>query len=261
MSRVHRRPPSPKKRSLPVAESGAARREPATRWTPELLQAVAEGERRALSPFLEGGEAGATLAAKMAADRADALVAAALAKEPSDRPIACQKGCSHCCASKITVSAPEVLRLAEWLREHRDEASRAALLDRVRAVDAVAHGKGRAQRALLNLPCPLLEDGACSAYEARPLLCRGWSSLDAEACAAHFRDPGELPVPRPPGSSYELASAVLAGLVSAARDSGRDGALLELVAALRIALERPNAGERWAKGLGVFAPAREGAEG
>ena len=54
---------------------------------------------------------------------------------------------------------------------------------------------------------------------------------------------------------YELASAVLAGLGRAALDAGRDGTLLELVAALRIALDRPNAAERWRKGLHPFDPA------
>ena len=63
----------------------------------------------------------------------------------------------------------------------------------------------------------------------------------------------------PPGHalSYELASAVLAGLGRACLDQGLDGHPLELVAALRIALERPNAEERWLARLPVFSQARE----
>ncbi len=40
-------------------------------------------------------------------------------------------------------------------------------------------------------------------------------------------------------------------------DAGRDGALLELVAALRIALDRPNAAARWDARLPVFSLARD----
>jgi hypothetical protein len=116
----------------------------------------------------------------------------------------------------------------------------------------------RVERARAGVPCPLLEDGACSVYEVRPLICRGWSSLDASACERHFADPDGTPVAPSYRVAYELASAVLAGLGLAARDAGRDGGLLELVAALRIALERPAAGERWEEGRGVFAGTRDG---
>src|SRR6185295_13221530 len=104
-------------------------------------------------------------------------------------------------------------------------------------------------------PCPLLVDGACSVHAERPLLCRAWTSFDASACGRHFADPDGSPVPPVHEPAYELACAVLAGLGRAAIDRGRDGSLLELVAALRIALERPNAEERWSRGLGVFATA------
>lgn len=128
----------------------------------------------------------------------------------------------------------------------------------MRAADERTRGLSRAQRARAGVPCPLLVDGACSVHEVRPLLCRGWSSLDAAACERHFADPDTVPVAPAYTVAYELASAVLAGLGLAARDAGRDGGLLELVAALRIALERPTAGERWAAGLPVFSQARDG---
>jgi len=91
----------------------------------------------------------------------------------------------------------------------------------------------------------------------RPLVCRGWTSFDARACARHFDEPDEVAVPPAYAVGYELASAVLAGLGATARDAGRDGALLELVAALRIAIEHPDAAGRWNAGRPVFAPARD----
>lgn len=238
------------KRALPVAPSR-------TRWTKDLLAAVAEGERRALGPLFDRGEEGAIAAAAAASDRAAELMDAALAREPPPRPIACAKGCSPCCVSKVVVVAPEVMRVAAHLRRTLDPEALAALADRVREAHARTQGLTRAERAVAGVPCPLLVDGACSVHEVRPLLCRGWTSLDAAACAAHFADPEGAPVPPAHAPGYELASAVLAGLGRAAIDAGQDGALLEFVAALRVALDRPNAGARWTARLGVFAVARD----
>ena len=67
----------------------------------------------------------------------------------------------------------------------------------------------------------------------------------------------EMAIDRAIQGTGRVPSAVLAGLGSAARDAGRDGALLELVAALRIALDHPDAAARWEAGRPVFAPARD----
>jgi hypothetical protein len=241
------------KRALPIAA-------PASRWTPELLMGVAEGERRALRPHFDRGPEGAIAAAAAASDRAAELLRAALAREPPPSPVACARGCSACCVSKVVAVAPEVLRIAAHLRATLDPDALAALMERVRATDERTRGLSRRERALEGAPCPLLVDDACSVHEVRPLLCRGWTSLDAGACARHFADPAGAPVPGGHAPAYELASAVLAGLGRAALDAGRDGALLELVAALRIALERPNAGARWDARLPVFSLARDAEE-
>lgn len=237
-------------RSLPIANSRS-------RWTPDLLAAVAEGERRALRPHLDHAEPGAVAAAAAASERAAELMEAALSREPPPTPIACRKGCSACCVSKVVVTAPEVIRIADHLRRTLDPEALATLIAKVRAADERTRGLTRRERARAGVQCPLLVEDACSIHEVRPLLCRGWTSLDAEACARHFADPDDAAVPPAHAPAYELASAVLGGLALAAEDAGLDGRLLELIAALRIALERPNAASRWLARLPVFATARD----
>ncbi|MFT3776143.1 MAG: YkgJ family cysteine cluster protein [Minicystis sp.] len=240
----------PRNRSLPVAP-------PRSRWTPDLLAAIAEGERRALRSHFDHGEQGLIDAAAAASDRAAELQRASLASEPPLTPVACQKGCAACCVSKVVVVAAEVIRIADHLRRTLDPDALAALVARVRAADEQTRGLTRRERAIAAVPCPLLVDDACSVHEVRPLLCRGWTSLDVSACAQHFADPAHAPVPPAHAPSYELASAVLAGLGRAAIDAGLDGSLLEFVAALRIALERENAAARWRARLPVFSTARD----
>ncbi len=73
---------------------------------------------------------------------------------------ACKKGCSHCCVDGITLSRVEFDRIAEHLRS-----------------DAT----GIKERLEKQKPQPgkckfLLEDGSCSIYSARPVVCRLWGS-------------------------------------------------------------------------------------
>lgn len=223
-----------------------------------MLVGVAEGEALALAPLVQRGPEGAVEAARAASERAEALVGAAMASEPPEGEIACQKGCSVCCQAKVLAVAPEVLRIAAYLRETLGEEALGALTARVKAADEKTRGLSRTARAEAHVPCPLLDgEGGCSVHPVRPLVCRSWSSYDAGQCAAYWEAPSGRLTPPQYAAGYELAQAVLGGLGKACFDAGRDGTPLELIAALRIALERPTAAERWHKRLPVFQTARD----
>jgi Fe-S-cluster containining protein len=103
--------------------------------------------------------------------------------------------------------------------------------------------------------CPLLVDDRCTAYAVRPLTCRGFNSADAGRCerAHHSGDWSAVPVFVP---QQRLATFVLDGLRAGLQESKLDGELLELAAALHVALSSADAEERWLKGERVFAAAR-----
>lgn len=71
--------------------------------------------------------------------------------------IACRKGCSECCRH-LSLFPVEGAALAEAVT-----ALSPAEAKRLRS---------RAREASSDSPCPLLEDGACLLYGARPLICR-----------------------------------------------------------------------------------------
>jgi hypothetical protein len=240
------------RRALPVVADARA-------WEPALTSAVAEVERQAASARLaEGTEAGAIAAAEQAAARALRLAAGELERRPPPAPIACEPGCPHCCHAKVIVFAPEALRLAAHLRAALGPGELEALRERVAATDARTRGTTRAERAELRLPCPLVDDaGSCSVHAVRPLHCIGWSSLDLAACERSLAGGAGVPSAPVYAPQYELANAIMGGLAKACFEAGLDGAPLELVAALRIALDRPNAGERWLRRLPVFSQARD----
>ncbi|HEY3666443.1 MAG TPA: YkgJ family cysteine cluster protein, partial [Polyangiaceae bacterium] len=93
----------------------------------------------------------------------------------------------------------------------------------------------------------------CLVYEARPLACRGYNSLDAESCRRSLDDDLEIVE-----SNVPLArdcAAVALGLLAGIADAGLPAELLELTAGLHIALSEPDALQRWLRGGPVFAAA------
>lgn len=103
-----------------------------------------------------------------------------------DLQVNCRKGCFFCCYALVMVGLAE----AEYLRLHIapeqlkavDEIGR----ERLGRIATVKHESNFATAYFLEAnPCPLLTvGGACSAYPARPLACRGvLTNLQARYCA------------------------------------------------------------------------------
>ena len=106
--------------------------------------------------------------------RADKVIAAALARDGTKPP--CCAGCFHCCREPVYSTLSEVRDLLELLTdEEREEVKTktSAWLERFLAAgykEQIEPGAFDYRR--LNLWCPLLKNGLCSAYERRPLACR-----------------------------------------------------------------------------------------
>lgn len=81
--------------------------------------------------------------------------------------LACTKGCDTCCHSLVQVNP-----LFAILAVH--EARQTFPQDRLQAL------KERTQSDLAF--CPFLFDGSCSIYAARPMVCRGYYSLNVALC-------------------------------------------------------------------------------
>jgi Fe-S-cluster containining protein len=175
---------------------------------------------------------------------------------PPEHPLACRKGCDHCCHLTVLADAATVIRIADYVRETFTPGERMLLDMRLIAYEDKVEGQTQAQRSLSRVACPLLVDGACSVHPVRPLICRSFNSYDVEACVRHLA---------PGGSSADIPSWTVPWLVGLALDAGLKDALvessytdgdLELGLALKAALDRPNTAERWLAGDALFARAQ-----
>lgn len=155
--------------------------------------------------------------------------------EASGLAISCRMGCAACCRMLVPVSPPEafalhdvVQRLPEPQRQHlrgKFEATRACLeeaglwtrLSEVADTDRQLSDEDMEQinrdYYALRLPCPFLENEACSIYAERPAACRELLvTSPAELCQDIVRNPiRPIPVPLRMGTVLGMLWAELVG--------------------------------------------------
>jgi Fe-S-cluster containining protein len=159
--------------------------------------------------------------------------------------IACSKGCSHCCRNFVSASPPDIFHVARYIRDNH-EADFAAAFNRICAAEDNTRNVSQDVRYKEHQPCALLIDGACSVYEARPMACRGWASMDVRPCE-NWED--DIPVPEVFRESRPAIDHVLR---AALKHHKRDKRSYELNHAVRIALEDSDSERRWLDGEDIF---------
>jgi Fe-S-cluster containining protein len=102
---------------------------------------------------------------------------------------ACRKGCHWCCHQPVFALEYEL----DYLHEYISVNFEAEIQKRIflRAEEKRKELENLSGESLLNskFPCPLLENGTCSAYSARPVACRIYLSSNLESCLKFYRKP------------------------------------------------------------------------
>ncbi len=192
--------------------------------------------------------------AEQGAAVAEQAVRQAMQADPPE-PSACKEGCDWCCHLTVGTSVPEVVRMVTYLRQTLSAEELRATQERITRADEERRRLPLNRRASARLPCGLLVGHRCSAYPVRPLTCRGFNSADASRCEQFVtsRARVEIPAYQP---QQRVMTFVLDGTRAGLQAAGLKDDLLELNAALRIALEQPDAVDRWLAGQPAFAAAR-----
>ena len=168
--------------------------------------------------------------------------------------VACSRGCSYCCSLRVQVQPAEAFTLAAWLRRTAPAGRLAAVIARLRANVARTRELGEEARKRTNLPCALLgDDGACTAYEARPAQCRRYHSTSLDPCKSFHADPtlDTLESGLHPTVARN-ADVIITQARHALRGAGLDDSPADMNVALLEALENPKAWRRWRDGKKAF---------
>ena len=168
-------------------------------------------------------------------------------------PIACARGCSYCCSLRVQVQPYEAFALAAWLKRNFAPERLAQVVARLKSNVAKTRELGEEARKRTNVPCSLLgDDGACTAYEARPAQCRRYHSTDLAPCKAFHETPDDTIEAGLHQAVAHNADVIITQGRHAARDAGLDDASVDMNLALLEALENPKAWRRWRDGKKPF---------
>lgn len=101
----------------------------------------------------------------------------------------CRKGCSLCCHQPVFANSYELRYLTAYIKKNFSEAEKEPVHQL--AMEKNDKTGKLAEKEVLSYkhPCPLLKDGACTAYPARPLACRIYLSMKVDSCYKFFQHP------------------------------------------------------------------------
>ena len=167
--------------------------------------------------------------------------------------VACSRGCSYCCNLRVQVQPYEAFTLAAWLKRNFSPERLAGVVARLKANVARTRELGEEKRKRANIACALLgEDGACTAYEARPAQCRRYHSTDVNPCQSfHDTHDDTLEAAMHQAVAHNADVIITQGR-HAVRAAGLDDASVDMNLALLEALENPKAWRRWRDGKKPF---------
>lgn len=182
---------------------------------------------------------------------ADHVINLIESSSPLPTPIACQEGCYFCCCNQVELTPPEALSLGHFVELYFTDKKKKELIAALRRSLDLQTGKSKAEIAQIRPPCPLLKDRKCSAYPARPLVCRAMHSLDAGQCEAAYNN-RDLTSPPYYAHRHEVYYSISQGLLAGCRAVACQSAPLELTRALLDYFRQPRPIEGWLQGEEVF---------
>jgi Fe-S-cluster containining protein len=168
--------------------------------------------------------------------------------------VACERGCSYCCHLRVEVQPAEAFTLAAWLRRTASPERLGEVLAKLRANVERSRALGAEARKRTTIACALLgDDGACTAYEARPAQCRRYHSTSVDPCRDFYNDPSRDTIESGMDEAIaHNADVIITQARHALRDVGLDDTATDMNVALLEALENPKAWRRWRSGKKAF---------
>jgi Fe-S-cluster containining protein len=109
----------------------------------------------------------------------------------SNLKVDCTKGCAWCCHQPVFANTFELQFLAEHIRRTFTPEQITNILDKAGAKNNLVNRMTDKQMRNHKSPCPLLEEGACSAYTARPMACRIYLSTSVDTCKRFYSNPDD----------------------------------------------------------------------
>lgn len=156
---------------------------------------------------------------------------------------ACHKGCEWCCHQAVFANSYEIHYLSEYIKSTFPEEKRTDALQKAIQKNKHVSQLSESQMLQYKSACPLLINGACSAYAARPMACRIYLSTKLETCLEFFHHPdNEANFPALLDFPLIAGKMMNEGFSAALKEHGIETAEFRLEEGLSIALQ-----ENWSE--------------
>ncbi|VAW73974.1 hypothetical protein MNBD_GAMMA10-2492 [hydrothermal vent metagenome] len=167
--------------------------------------------------------------------------------------IDCKINCDWCCYLRTTATSAEIFHLVRHIKSSFSTLDVLELIERAKLSSNLAENKNATNHHEKNIPCSLLKNGRCEAYEARPLACRMHHSTDENICQRDFELPHTYYDTPTEYSSLVLANSYIISLFNKVLRSRKPSInKYEINQALLKAIENPALEKLWLEGQDVF---------
>ncbi len=109
--------------------------------------------------------------------------------ENNRQRIDCKKGCEWCCHQPVFALDYELEYLNEFIQNNFDEKVKSEIANRAEQKKQKLGLLPEAELLNAKATCALLQNGACIAYQARPMACRIYLSGDVNSCLKFYHHP------------------------------------------------------------------------
>ena len=157
--------------------------------------------------------------------------------------VACSKGCHWCCHQAVFANSYELHFLSEQIKTNFKPEDIASVIAKSEAKYLITAALSKEDILKYKTPCPLLKDGACSSYAARPMACRIYLSTKLETCLEFYNHPeNEANFPALIDLPLRAGKMMNEGFSAALKEFGIETAEFRIEEGLRITLKnnQPN---------------------
>lgn len=153
--------------------------------------------------------------------------------------VACAKGCQWCCHQAVFANSYEVHYLSQKIKDNFSANDISIIQKRCESKNSAVEKLSNEKILNFKSPCPLLTNGACAIYFARPMACRIYLSTNLQSCLDFYANPeNETSFPALIDFPLRAGRMMNEGFMAALKESGVETAEFRLEEGLLIALNQ-----------------------
>ena len=169
------------------------------------------------------------------------------------KTIECRKGCYLCCSQAVLVLPYEVLYIASFIKNHLSKDEQDEIYGRVIKKDNITSHMKVQEFLSYKDTCPMLKNGVCMVYEARPMACRTYLSSSSAGCKTEFDNPKDIDIfPDLYEFTIRAGRMINEGISAYLIENQVFPTEWQIESSLHTAFEDESAFERWCKGENIF---------